>query len=404
VLIGRGDPNLSGRTLPYSLKTERKLSPTVAIEKLADQVVANGVKVIDGDVVADDSYYPFERYGEGWSQDDLNYEWGAPASALTVNDNVMFVSILPGARAGEKAFININPLPEGCRVDNRVMTTPAGSGPRKVVVSREPGSDLLVIWGNVPADDAGASQSLAITDPTEFASHLFADLLRQRGITIYGKARTRHTEIASLSTLSVTVHASGGGNERTPPMTPVPTVLASNESAPLIQDVKVVNKVSQNLHAELLLRLLGKEKGSNGTIEAGLEVVRGYLLQAGIRPDEYALYDGSGLSRQNLVSPHSVVKLLTFSARQPWAASFFDTLPTGGVDGTLTDRFKDTAMLGRVRAKTGSLGHVNALSGYISTAGGGTVVFSILTNNHTLPNHVAIETIDRIVRAIAQEK
>jgi D-alanyl-D-alanine carboxypeptidase/D-alanyl-D-alanine-endopeptidase (penicillin-binding protein 4) len=220
------------------------------------------------------------------------------------------------------------------------------------------------------------------------------------------KALHRKTTVASVRinpfTLSVTVRASGGGDEKIAPMTTAPTTLATNESAPLIQDLKVINKVSQNLHAELLLRLLGKEKGSSGSIEAGLEVMRGFLLQADIRPEEYALFDGSGLSRQDLVTPHAVVKLLTFAAHQPWAESLIDTLPLGGVDGTLSERFKDAAMLGRVRAKTGSLGHVNALSGYISTPKGGRVVFSIFTNNHTLANHKAMETIDQIVRAIAE--
>lgn len=405
LLIGRGDPNLSGRTLPFSLKTERKLAPIAAIEALADQVAERGVKVIEGDVVGDDSYYPFERYAEGWSQEDLNYEWGAPVSALTINDNVMFVSILPGAHAGDRAFVTLNPLPDHYRVDNRIMTTPPGTGPRKIVVNREPGSDQLTLWGNIPVDDPGASQSLAITDPADFAAHLMISLLQKRGIVIYGRPRTRHTELSSLSTLSVTVRASGDGTaDKAILMTPPPSVLASSDSAPLIQDLKVVNKVSQNLHAELALRLLGKEKGSSGSIEAGLEVMRGFLLQANIRPEEYALFDGSGLSRQNLVTPRAVVKLLSFASHQGWSESFLDTLPVGGVDGTLAERFKDSQMLGRVRAKTGSLGHVNALSGYVTTVKGDRVAFSIFVNNHTLTNHEAITTIDQIVRAIATAK
>jgi D-alanyl-D-alanine carboxypeptidase/D-alanyl-D-alanine-endopeptidase (penicillin-binding protein 4) len=404
LLIGRGDPNLSGRTLPYSLRTERKLAPIAAIEALADQVAARGVKVVEGDIVADDSYYPFERYAEGWSQEDLNYEWGAPVSALTVNDNVMFVSILPGAHEGDKAFVSLNPLPEHYRVDNRIITTPSGTGPRRIVVNREPGSEQLTLWGNIPVDDPGASQSLAITDPADFAAHLLQSLLQKRGIVVYGRPRTRHTELSTLSTLSVTVRASGDGTaEKAALMTPQPTVLATNDSAPLIQDLKVINKVSQNLHAELALRLLGKEKGSSGSIEAGLEVMRGLLLQADIRPTEYALFDGSGLSRQNLVTPHAVTKLLTYAASQSWADSFLDTLPVGGVDGTLAERFKEPQMLGRVRAKTGSLGHVNALSGYITGPKNEHIAFSIFVNNHTLTNHTAIETIDQIVRAIAQE-
>src|SRR6266567_6950887 len=117
-LICRGDPNLSGRTLPYSLRTERRLPPLHVLDELADQIVARGVKQVEGDIIADDSYFAYERYGEGWSQDDLVFEWGAPVSALTINDNVMFVSILPGSNPGDKAFINVNPFPEYYAIDN----------------------------------------------------------------------------------------------------------------------------------------------------------------------------------------------------------------------------------------------------------------------------------------------
>ena len=120
-----------------------------------------------------------------------------------------------------------------------------------------------------------------------------------------------------------------------------PLVLASYQSKPLIEDVRVINKVSQNLHAEILLRLLGREKGTAGTVEGGLEVLRGFLNQAGVASDQYVFYDGSGLSRQNLVTPHTVVQLLRYADSQPWGASFRDTLPLAGTDGSLYDRFKN---------------------------------------------------------------
>ncbi len=405
VLVGRGDPNLSGRTLPYNLRTERKLPPDKALEDLADQLVAKGVKVVDGDIVADDSYFAFERYGEGWSQDDLVWEWGAPVSAITINDNVLFVSIMPAERAGDKAYVSIVPFPDYFKVDNRLMTTPTGTGPRKIFINREPGSTQLTLWGNMPLDDPGAGEALAIEDPADYASKLFSRLLEKRGITVYGHTRTHHTELASLSTFSVTTMASGGGasDSRFHQAIAPPLVLASYESAPLAQDLRVINKVSQNLHAELMLRLLGREKGAAGTIEAGLEVMRGFLSQADIRPEEFTFYDGSGLSRQNLVAPHAIVKLLNYSSKQPWGQQFIDTLPVGGVDGSLADRFKSATALGRVKAKTGSLSHVNALSGYLTTIKGDHVVFSIIGNNHTLNTKRALETIDQIVEAVIDD-
>jgi D-alanyl-D-alanine carboxypeptidase/D-alanyl-D-alanine-endopeptidase (penicillin-binding protein 4) len=405
VLVGRGDPNLSGRTLPYHLRTQRNEPPIHVLEDLADQLVQKGLKYVDGDVIADDSYYVFERYGEGWTQDDLVWEWGAPVSALTINDNVLFVGIMPADHPGDRAFVTITPYAEYYRLDNRIITTPPGTGPRKIYINREPGSNLLTLWGNIPADDSGANEALAVEDPADFASQLFRSLLEKRGIVVYGRTRTRHNELASLSTFSVTAVASARGGDAGPvARTSSPLVLASYESQPLGDDLRVINKVSQNLHAELLLRLLGREKGATGTIEGGLEVVRGFLTQAGIQSDEYVFYDGSGLSRQNLVTPHAVVKLLTYAGQQPWGALFEDTLPVGGIDGSLADRFRVSTAQESVHGKTGSLGHVNALSGYATTLKGQRVVFSILANNHNMTSKRALETIDNIVEAILAEK
>jgi serine-type D-Ala-D-Ala carboxypeptidase/endopeptidase (penicillin-binding protein 4) len=403
VLVGRGDPNLSGRTLPYNLHTERKAPPIQVLQSLADQLVLHGLKYVDGDVVADDSYFVFERYGEGWSQDDLAREWGAPVSALTINDNVIFVDIKPADRPGERAFLNITPFPEYYKIDNRVMTTPQGTGPRTVSINREPGSSQLTLWGNIPQDDPGFGEALAIEDPADFSARLFRQLLEERGVTVYGRARTHHTELASTQTFSVTSIASGGGDSARPSV-PTPLVLASYQSQPVSQDLRVINKVSQNLHAELMLRLLGKEKGTSGSIEGGLEVLRGFLVNAGIKPDQFAFYDGSGLSREDLVTPEAVVVLLRYCHQQPWGHIYEDTLPVAGVDGSLAERFRNTPEAGVVRAKTGSLSHVFSLSGYATTRSGQRIAFSVMTNNNTLAARKALDTIDRIVERIVEDK
>ncbi len=402
VLVGRGDPNLSGRELPYALHTQRNDHPIRVLEQLADTLAQKGVKYVDGDIIADDSYFAFERYGEGWSQDDLVWADGAPVSALTINDNVIFVNILPADRAGERAFVSIAPFADYYRIDNRIITTPAGTG-RKIFINREPGATVLTLWGNVPLDDAGANEALAIEDPAEFAAGIFRRLLEVRGIAIYGRQKTRHTELSSLSTLTVTASAARGGDEPSRGFQNQPLVLASYQSKPLIEDVRVINKVSQNLHAEILLRLLGREKGTAGTVEGGLEVLRGFLNQAGVPSDQYVFYDGSGLSRQNLVTPHTVVQLLRYADSQPWGPSFRNTLPLAGTDGSLSDRFKGVDVQNRVYAKTGSLGGVKALSGYATTYRGEAVTFSILSNNFNLPDKRINDIIDNIVGAIVDD-
>jgi D-alanyl-D-alanine carboxypeptidase/D-alanyl-D-alanine-endopeptidase (penicillin-binding protein 4) len=165
----------------------------------------------------------------------------------------------------------------------------------------------------------------------------------------------------------------------------------------------VVNKVSQNLHAEILLRLLGRERGTAGTIEGGLEVLRGFLTQAGISNEQYVFYDGSGLSRQNLVTPHSVVQLLRYAALQPWGPAFKSTLPVSGVDGSLSDRLNAPRLQSRILGKTGSLGGVKTLSGYATTDSGEAVAFSILSNNFNLPPKRVTDTIDALVQAIVED-
>jgi len=405
VLVGHGDPNLSGRELPYDQRTLRNDDPIQALESLADTLVQKGVKYIDGDIIADDSYFAFERYGEGWSQDDLVWADGAPVSALTVNDNVVFVNILPADRAGEKAFVSLKPYTNYYRLDNRIVTTPAGSG-RKFFVNREPGSTVLTLWGNLALDDPGTSEALAIEDPAEFAAGLFSELLERRGIIIYGHQRTRHTELPNLSTFTAIAiapsHAESGGGSR-PLKSDQPITLASYESKPLVEDVRVINKVSQNLHAEILLRLLGRERGNAGTVEGGLEVLRGFLTQAGIASDQYLFYDGSGLSRQNLVTPHAIVQLLRYASSQLWSTAYKSSFPVAGVDGSLSERLKAPRLEKRVLAKTGSLGGVKTLSGYATTDSGQTVAFSILSNNLNLPAKRVTDTIDEIVEAIVED-
>ena len=404
-LVGRGDPNLSGRELPYDLRTQRNDHPIQALETLADALVQKGVKYVDGDIVADDSYFAFERYGEGWSQDDLVWADGAPVSALTINDNVVFVNILPADRPGEKAFVTVTPFADYYRLDNRIITTPAGTG-RKFFVNREPGSTVLTLWGNMPLDDPGANEALAIEDPAEFAAALFRQLLEKRGIVVYGRQRTKHTELATLSTFSVTTIApSRGGSDSSmrPLKSDQPIVLASYDSKPMLEDIRVVNKVSQNLHAEILLRLLGRERGTAGTIEGGLEVLREFLTQAGISNEQYVFYDGSGLSRQNLVAPHAIVQLLRYAASQPWGSAFKSTFPVSGIDGSLSDRLSSPRLQSRILGKTGSLGGVKTLSGYATTDSGETVVFSILSNNSNLPPKRITETIDELVQAIVED-
>jgi D-alanyl-D-alanine carboxypeptidase/D-alanyl-D-alanine-endopeptidase (penicillin-binding protein 4) len=370
---------------------------------------------VDGDIIGDDTFYSPQRYGEGWAQDDLQWIDGAPVTALTFNDNVVFVNIQPGEHDGDKALVTSEPESNYYEIENRIVTTAAGIV-RKIGVHRAPGSKKVLMWGTIPVGDPGIKEALAIQDPAEFTAQIFRGLLERRGITVNGKTRAQHGEIAQFYDQPASP-AGRPGNQRqrccmnpppqpaaTPSPAPAPSeILADHLSPPLLEDVRIINKTSQNLHAELALRLTGKLSGQGGSFEGGAAAVKQFLLQAGIGEDEFVLLDGSGLSRRNLVTPAAVVRLLVYAARQPWGPAYEESLPVSGTDGSLQDRFVKNSASGMVHAKTGTLSHVNALSGYAQTLGGRRLVFSIFCNNHNLPSSKTLAAIDQIVELLVTE-
>ena len=426
VIMGRGDPNISGRVLPYALKTERAPPHTQVLEEMANQVAASGLKFVEGDLIGDDTFYSPERYGPGWAQDDLQWIDGAPVSALTFNDNVLFLNIHPGEHDGDKARVTVEPETSYYEIDNRVLTTAAGVT-RKIGLHREAGSKRVVLWGTLPLGDPGMKEALAVDDPAQFTAELFRGMLERRGIIVTGKARARHGEIAEFHeppaqppdpsnapapAAAPPQNPAPGAQpmqcckqetSQPPPAAPPPAVLAEHISLPLIEDVRVINKTSQNLHAELALRLAGKLYGTGGSFAGGSAAVRSFLLQAGLKEDDFVLLDGSGLSRRDLVAPAAVVQLLVYAARQPWGTAFEGTLPVAGVDGSLSERFPNSPAAGLVYAKTGTLSHVNALSGYGWTLGGQRFAFSIFCNNHNLQSARVLAAIDEIVKLLVSE-
>jgi len=178
-------------------------------------------------------------------------------------------------------------------------------------------------------------------------------------------------------------------------------VLATRESIPLAEDITLTNKISQNLHAELLLRLLGKTFGSDGSFAQGSRVVRQFLLDAGVNDADFFLYDGSGMSADDRVAPRAYAQLLSYASRMSWGADWRNSLPVAGVDGTLSGRFRNSPLKGKLWAKTGTLNETNCLSGYLTTASGKTLAFSIMVNGHRPGSDAELQAIDRIAEAIA---
>lgn len=384
VLTGRGDANLSNRKFPFDKKEERDGPPERVLAEFAGDVSARGVKEVAGDVIADDSMFQHEKFPSGWLVDDILWSYGAAVSAIAVNDNTFSMELRPAPNAGEPARYEAGHAADFYTVENLVRTGATGSE-EKLAVARDPGSRVIHLSGTMPLDAKTRRLTIAIEDPAEYAASLLVRLLKDRGVKIDGQPRARH--------------AGGPLVDATAPQ----TVLAEHTSVPLSDEIRLTNKNSENLHAELLLLLAAHEKTGANDYEDALKVESNFLKTAGIADGDVVLSDGSGLSRKDLVTPRATVQLLRYAATQPWGELYRSTLPVAGEDGTLSDRMKNTPADARVFAKTGTIGHGNTLSGYATTLRGERLLFSILGNNNNLHAQDANKVIDAICVAMIEE-
>ncbi|HTR36067.1 MAG TPA: D-alanyl-D-alanine carboxypeptidase/D-alanyl-D-alanine-endopeptidase [Bryobacteraceae bacterium] len=389
-LVGGGDPSLSGRDYPY-----RNHAPSSAvysfraIDELADQVVRKGVRRIDGDIVGDDTRYIWEPHAGGWSSGNAVWEYGAPVSALILDDNSFAVTVRPASRTGDLAVIQVKPSLEYFAIDNRVVTTEGGE--RKIEFDRNAAGRELHIWGTLPKSDVGVTEELAVADPALYAAQALRDALVRRGIAIHGDAVARHR----YSDDSYSDDSAAAANESNPPV-----VLAERSSPRLLELLQVTDKVSQNLHAEVFLRETAVAAGRRGSREAGLKEMADFLDGLGISKYSYQFTDGAGLSRSTLVSPAAIVQLLTAMYNSDERQRWLDLLPVGGLDGTLGTRFGGRAAARGIRAKTGTLDHVRALSGYAESATYGPLAFSFLINNFEEPGSAVTRLLDELALAL----
>ena len=368
-LVGRGDPNLSGRFTDGDR--------TAAFEEMANTLWSAGVRRIEGRLVGHEGLFTGDRRGEDWSWQDLVWWYGAEVSALSFNDNCADLTVTAGERAGDPVRVGREPASAFYRVVSSATTSAAGTPPA-LTLTRAPGSNEVRLSGTYPIGAETWEGSAALEDPARYAATVFGEVLAARGIVVSGPVETSSV-----------------------PLPAGVRVLAAHESPPLLEILKAVNKTSQNLHAEMMLRLLGARRRGAGSADAGREAAAEFLRRVGVEPSAWAMQDGSGLSRSDVLTPHEMVSLLAAMDRHPRAAAFRETLPIAGRDGTLKNRMKGGAADGRVVAKTGTLRQVNALAGYVTARGGSRLAFVAIANHHTAGGSAATTALDEIGALLA---
>ena len=318
---------------------------------------------------------------------------GLDMKYLTINDNAIDLTVKPGESVGFPVVITTGPPATSfMTIANHAVTSARGSR-NDLHIYRGLGANTLELTGSLPLGDNGFIGGVAVPDPALAFVSMLRDALVKRGVKIDGRIRTVSSKSGSLI---------GSGEEHE---------IATFQSPPFSIVAAQTLKPSQNQYTELILRALGRFDAQGGTgirtiwnqsnEDAGLQVVRKFLLQAGISESEVALNDGSGLSRNDLISANTTVQLLTFMTKHRYFAPFRDALPIAGVDGTLRTRMRGTPAEGNVRAKTGSLSSVASLSGYVTTAAGEHLVFSMMLNNYPDAAAVRRDSIDAIAILLA---
>lgn len=348
---GSGDPTIGWPTDAASL----------ALAEWARALREQGVTRIEGDLVGDPDAHGRDRFGDSWSWDDLTFGYAAPYGGLTFHENTVALVVEPSTTAGQAAGVRIEPAGSGLRVVADVQTTDAVS-PMRLSVDRALGGSVLHVHGEVQRGAAALVRYVAVPDAAGFFLDAFRQALAVEGIDVRGTTR-----VAVVGA---------------PPDT-APGVRVVHQSAPLADIAVRFMKVSQNLYGEALLHAVAPQ--ADATLATRRDAVAGALRILGVATDDLQVADGSGLSRRNLVSARTLVALLHALDAPAHRSAFRRTLPIAGVDGTLERRLDGTPCEGRVRAKTGTLAHVRALSGYLATSSGRELIFSVLANNHLRP-------------------
>lgn len=373
VIQGRGDPDLADQMRGGKDRY-------VHLDRMARAVQEAGIQRIEGDVIGDDSYFSYLPHGRGWLLTDTSNYYGAPVSALSFNDNFVSVWFQPGEQVGDPVRVFMNPRHPFIRLYNSARTVEAASPVTLDFTNPVPGLEFRV-WGELPIHLKNWARRVPLGDSALYVAALFQERLQRLGIEVGGEPRSRHSGEFSWQVEPVEIYV--------------------HESPPLLDIIAYTNKQSHNLYAEILLRTLGAEVKGVGVDWAGLEVVQELFDEAGVVPSLTELYDGSGLSRMNLITPRAQTMFLAHVAEKEYFPLFRESLAVAGRDGTLEYRMRGTPAHQRVFAKTGTLDRVVSLGGYVQARSGQLIAFSILVNDVRFGPSLARRVSDQVCMLLA---
>ena len=372
IIRGKGDPSIAPRFYDGDFRS--------VFSDWAEILKINGIREIRGDLIGDASYFQNPPLGSGWEWDDEPYWYAAQLSALTLNDNCVDLTVTPGDSAGSIPAVTMYPQTGYMDVENEAVTGVPDSV-NHLLITRDRGRNIIRIEKTIPQNSTPETESITVENPALFFITVLKEVLMDNGIVCNGDLRTE-TGVAGIDYTAC-------------------QLIYTHESPPLQDILKVTNKVSHNLYIEQILLTLGAEYGETGSASEGTKVVSRTMAGIGIPENEFVMQDGSGLSRKDLISPGAAATLLRYMARRDDFDIFFDTLPVAGVDGTLRRLMSGTQAAGRVHAKTGTVGYVRNLSGYVDTIGGERLIFSLLVNHYTVPTASINLLQDRLCNVLA---
>lgn len=377
LIYGRGDPSFAARF--------HEGDPEKSLQRLLQAIDKSGIRFIEGRLLGDESYFFGPPFGSSWTWSDLGYYYGAEVSALTSDDNVIDLTLLPGLALGEPGRIQASPPAYGLTLLNRTRTVPP-TWPAWEEVTRLPGQDVVQVTGELPLGEGQRLDAITVPRPGMWFMRRLSLALEAQGLAIQGNVGLIE------------------GNPEEPGVEGGLRELARTQSPPMGELVRHMMKPSQNLHAHLLWLQAGatlpvppSSPRPLSTAQAGRQAMTAFLIRMDMDPDQVQLNEGSGLSRDALVTPAAIVDLLIKMRTHPEAAAFHEALPIAGMDGTLRRRLTSEDTRGMVHAKTGTLRHVLCLSGYVEPPEGRTLVFSIMLNQFAGDPAEGREAIDAMV-------